>query len=246
MVRGVTGELVLLHGFTQTGRSWAPVLAGLGERYRAFAPDLPGHGAFAHRRPADPPACVAYLRALRAPRFLLAGYSMGGRVALRAALDLPSRVERLVIVSSGPGIADPAEREARRSGDEALAARIESMPIEAFVDEWSAQPALSVPRGMAAVAREDRLRNAPAGLAAALRGLGQGAFEPMWDRLAELRMPVTVVAGEHDERYVAIAERMAAAIPSGELVIVPSAGHALPLERPDAVAAAIRGEAPLI
>jgi 2-succinyl-6-hydroxy-2,4-cyclohexadiene-1-carboxylate synthase len=234
------GELVLLHGFTQTGRSWAPVLAELGERYRPFAPDLPGHGSFAARRPADPPACVAYLRALKEQRFTLCGYSMGGRVALQAALDLPDRVERLVLVSTGPGIADPKEREARRTADEELARRIESMPLEQFVDEWSGQPLLDrLPRGIADFAREDRLRNDPGGLATALRGLGQGAFEPVRDRLGELEMPVTVVAGEHDEKYVAIARRMVETIPDAQLILVPEAGHPLPLERPDAVAEAI-------
>jgi len=236
----VPGELVLLHGFTQTGRSWAPVLAELGERYRAFAPDLPGHGAFSARRPADPPGCVAYLRALRAPRFTLVGYSMGARVALRAALDLPGRVERLVLVSGSAGIEDDGEREARRRADEALAARIETGDLEAFLDEWSAQPLLAgVPRGVAELDRRTRSANTPSGLAAALRGLGQGAFEPMWDRLGELAMPVTLVAGERDERYAEAARRTAERIADAEVVIVPGAGHALPLERPDAVADAI-------
>jgi 2-succinyl-6-hydroxy-2,4-cyclohexadiene-1-carboxylate synthase len=240
----VPGELVLLHGFTQTGRSWTPVIAELGERYRAFAPDLPGHGSFADRRPADTAACVAYLRALRAPQFALAGYSMGGRVALRAALELPGRIARLVLISCGPGIADAGEREARRAADATLAARIEAMPLEAFVEEWAAQPLLALPRGMAALAREDRLRNTPAGLAAALRGLGQAAFEPMWDLLAELRTPVTILAGERDEKYAAIARAMAERIARAEVTVVPDAGHVLPLERPDAVADAILRGAP--
>lgn len=236
------GQLVLLHGFTQTGRSWRPVLAELGERYRAFAPDLPGHGVLSARRPADAPACVAYLRALKAPTFILAGYSMGGRVALRAALDLPSRVERLVLVSTGPGLADAAERAARVQSDEELAARIEGGDVDSFLDEWTAQPLLAgVPRGVAALDRQERRANTGEGLAAALRGLGQGAFEPMWERLGELAMPVVIVAGERDERYADIARRMAERIQSATLVLVPQAGHALPLERPDAVADAILG-----
>lgn len=242
IVCAMSGELVLLHGFTQTGRSWDLVVEALGERYRAFAPDLPGHGLFSARRPADPAGCVAYLRALRAPRFTLAGYSMGGRVALRAALDMPDRVDRLVLVSSGAGIADRTEREARDAADEELAARIEQMPIEAFVAEWSDQPLLArLPRGVADLARADRLRNEPRALAAALRGLGQASFAPMWDRLADLAMPVVVVAGEEDEKYAAVARRMTAAIPQARLVIVPGAGHPLPYEAPDAVAAAILG-----
>src|SRR5688572_5941069 len=112
--------LVLLHGFTQTGRSWAGVTAALGERYRSFAPDLPGHGDAAHRRPATIDACVAYLRALPFDGYVLGGYSMGGRIALHAALAMPDRVGRLVLVGASPGIADPAERVERRAQDEAL------------------------------------------------------------------------------------------------------------------------------
>jgi 2-succinyl-6-hydroxy-2,4-cyclohexadiene-1-carboxylate synthase len=231
---------VLLHGFTQTGRSWAPVLTEIGERYRCFAPDLPGHGDMASRRPCTPGAFVAYLRGLPEARFVVVGYSMGGRLALRFALEHPSRVERLVLVSSGPGIADAAERSVRLGEDLASADRIEATPLEAFVDEWAAQPLLAgLPRGVAELAREDRLRNTPSGLAAALRGLGQGACEPMWDRLAELPMPVRIVAGERDAKYRAIAESAASRIPNAQVICVAEAGHAVQLEKPEAVAAAI-------
>lgn len=234
------GDLVLLHGFTQTGRSWAPVVAALGERYRAFAPDLPGHGNSAERRPASFGAAIAYLRALREGPFGLVGYSMGGRVALAFALAHPERVARLVLVSSSPGIADAGERAARAAADAELASRIEAIGLEAFVDEWAAQPLFAgLPRGVEDLARADRLRNTAPGLAASLRGMGTGVMEPLWARLGSLSMPVTVLAGERDEKFVALAEQMAAAIPSAEARVVEGAGHALHLERPDAVAAAL-------
>ena len=52
-------------------------------------------------------------------------------------------------------------------------------------------------------------------------------------------MPVTLVVGERDEKFRAIAERMAAAIPDARVVVAPGAGHALHLEAPGAVAEAI-------
>lgn len=234
------GELVLLHGFTRTGRSWDPVVAELGERYRAFAPDLPGHGSFSGRRPVSFGACVAYLAALPTERYVLCGYSMGGRVALRAALDLPERVARLVLVSASAGIADDAERARRRSADEELARRVETIGLAAFAEEWGSQPLLAgLPRGLAELAREDRLRNTADGLAAALRGLGQGVMEPLWGRLAELKMPVTVVVGERDEKYTALAARIAESAPEAKVIVVPGAGHAVQEERPEAVAEAL-------
>ncbi len=229
-------DLILLHGFTQTGRSWQPVLHALAARYRAVAPDLPGHGEFAARRPASFAACDAYLRALAGDRFTLAGYSMGGRVALHAALSLGERVERVVLVGASPGLADAAERTARAADDAALAARIEAIGLEAFVREWSAQPLFAgMPRGIADIAIADRMRNTAAGLAAALRGLGTGVMPPLWDRLTELAGPVELVVGERDEKFRAIAERMEAALPDARLHVVPDAGHAVHLEAPDAV-----------
>jgi 2-succinyl-6-hydroxy-2,4-cyclohexadiene-1-carboxylate synthase len=230
-------DLVLLHGFTQTGRSWQPIAHALAGRYRAVAPDLPGHGDFAERRPASFAACDAYLRALADGRgFTLAGYSLGGRVALHAALSLGPLVERLVLIGASPGIADPAERAARTAADAALAERIEAIGIEEFVREWGAQPLFAgVPRGVAELADEDRLRNTASGLAAALRGLGTGVMPPLWDRLGELTIPVDLVVGERDEKFRAIAERMEAGLGDARVHVVPGAGHAAHLEAPDAV-----------
>src|SRR5215216_7038135 len=230
-------DLLLLHGFTQTGRSWEPVRRALAARYRSLAPDLPGHGDFAGRRPASFPACDAYLRAVGGERFTLVGYSMGGRIALHAALSLGQRVERLVLIGASPGIADPRERAERARSDAALADRIEAIGLEAFVREWEAQPLIAgMPRGIADVARADRLRNTAPGLAAALRGLGTGVMPPLWDRLAGLAMPVELVVGERDEKFRAIADRMAVALPRARVRVVGGAGHAVHLEAPDAVA----------
>jgi 2-succinyl-6-hydroxy-2,4-cyclohexadiene-1-carboxylate synthase len=232
----MAAELVLLHGFTQTGRSWQPVRRALAARYRAIAPDLPGHGEFGGRRPASFAACDAYIRVLGSERFTLVGYSMGGRIALHAALSLGTRLERLVLIGASPGLADREERAARAADDAALADRIEAIGIEAFVREWGAQALFAdMPRGVAELADEDRLRNTAPGLAAALRGLGTGVMPPLWDRLESLTVPVDLVVGERDEKFRAIAERMAAALPSARVHVVSGAGHAVPLESPDAL-----------
>jgi 2-succinyl-6-hydroxy-2,4-cyclohexadiene-1-carboxylate synthase len=239
MMWRVAPTVVLLHGFTQTRRSWRRTVQALGGRYRALAPDLPGHGQADHRV-ASFDACTAYVRALAPDRFVLAGYSMGGRVALHAALTLREQIGRLVLIGASPGLADPEERAARRTADEALAARIEAIGVEEFAREWAAQPLFAgQPERVAAAAHADRLRNTAPGLAAALRGLGTGALPSLWDRLGELTMPVTLVTGERDEKFTAIAERMAERLPAARVTIVPGTGHAAQLERPDLVAAAI-------
>jgi 2-succinyl-6-hydroxy-2,4-cyclohexadiene-1-carboxylate synthase len=229
--------LVLLHGFAGTGHGWDAVTGRL-ERYTARAPDLRGHGAAAGAQPVTFEAVTADVLAAAPPRFALAGYSMGGRIALHVALAAPERVSRLVLVATTAGIEDDAERAARRAADDALAARIEAQGLEAFAAAWLAQPLFAGdPPAVQALARADIARNTPAGLAAALRGIGTGAMAPLWDRLGALRMPADVLVGEDDPKFRALGERLARGLPAARLRTVPGAGHALPRAAPGALAA---------
>jgi 2-succinyl-6-hydroxy-2,4-cyclohexadiene-1-carboxylate synthase len=234
--------VVLLHGFAGTGRAWDPVIERLDrERYTPLAPDLRGHGSAGDARPIDFDTTVADVLAAAPARFTLCGYSMGGRVALHVALAAPERVERLILVATTAGIADERERAARRGADEELAAFAETATIEQFAERWAGQPLFTgTPPEARHIWLEDLLRNDPRALAAVLRGLGTGAMAPLWARLPELGMPTVVLAGERDAKFVAIArDRLAPAIPRAELVLVPGAGHGLPREAPDAIAAII-------
>lgn len=226
-------HVVALHGFAGTGRAWEAVDPGY------LAPDLPGHGTAGALRAISFDRCVEHVLEAAPERFVLAGYSMGGRIALHVALTAPERVQRLVLVATTAGIEDPRAREERRRADEALAAEIERGTIEDFAARWSANPLFAGdPPDAVARWHEDMLRNDPAGLAAALRGIGTGAMAPLWGRLCELSMPVRVLAGERDEKFRALADRIGAAV-GGEVMVVPGAGHGLPREAPAAVAAAI-------
>jgi 2-succinyl-6-hydroxy-2,4-cyclohexadiene-1-carboxylate synthase len=232
-------DVVLLHGFTHTGASWDPVVAALAESYRALAPDIRGHGSASGREPVTLEAVLEDLAQLAPRRFTLVGYSMGGRIALHAALAvaLRRRVERLVLVGASPGIADPAERAARRAADERLADEVEQMTIEEFAHRWAQTPVLAgQPSAVAVAVDADRRRNQPAGLARALRGLGTGALSSLWERLGELGIPVTLVVGERDHKFTAIAGEMAVRLSGASVVAVAGAGHAVHLEAPERVA----------
>ena len=190
-------NFLALHGFTQRGSMWDEVAALAGGEWST--PDLPGHGG----RPAcsweEAVALVGGLLEGVAPPRCLVGYSMGGRLALAVALDHPSLVDRLVVVSAAAGIEEGADRQRRRAEDLALADRLEAMGVGAFVDEWLSRPLFAGlaarPPEWRAADREARAGNDAAGLAAALRLLGQGAQPYLGDRLGELRMPVLLVAG---------------------------------------------------
>jgi 2-succinyl-6-hydroxy-2,4-cyclohexadiene-1-carboxylate synthase len=212
----------LVHGFTQSEHSWDPL--GLDGAVSLRVPDDFDFVATAHAL-GDAGGRTTYV-----------GYSMGGRLCLQLALDRPETVERLVLVSASPGIADAAERAARRESDDALAREIEREGVDAFLERWLAQPMFeTLSRDRAAI--EDRRRaNTVARLTHQLRILGQGAQPDNWDRLDELASPVLLVAGSLDTKYVEIARRMRERIGNARFEIVDGAGHACHLERPEHVA----------
>lgn len=228
---------MLVHGFTQTARSWAPLLPALAAHFEVAALDAPGHGRAAKvragladgaRRLAEEGGEGAWL-----------GYSMGGRFALHVALARPELVRRLVLVSATAGLDDPAERAKRQAADEARAAALERDGLDAFLAAWLAQPLFA---GLApgAADLDARRANTAEGLASSLRLAGTGAQEPVWGRLGELAMPVLAVAGERDAKFLALAERLVAGVRGrAALAVVPGAGHACHLERPGAFLAAV-------
>jgi 2-succinyl-6-hydroxy-2,4-cyclohexadiene-1-carboxylate synthase len=226
-------DLVLVPGFMLGAESWGPVLACIGRRYRALALD---HGAH------DLAGRLEEVEAAASPGAALVGYSLGGRLALHAALRAtePDRFGALVLIGASAGIEDPRQRDQRQAADTRLACWIESNPIEEVVARWERMRALAdQPPELVAAQRPSRLAQDPARLATLLRSAGQGALDPVWDRLERLGAPLLAVAGERDRPYVAAAERMAALAPRGRALVIPRAGHAAHLERPDAFAGAL-------
>lgn len=223
-------RLVLAHGFTQSARCWDPVDADLRTDHEVVAVDLPGHGSSAAAVGDLPTAGAWLIEAGGAGVYV--GYSMGGRIALHAALAAPQLVRGLVLISATPGLAHEGERAARRAADDALAAHLEQVGLPAFVDEWLALPLFA---GLPAARshRDERLRNTVAGLASSLRTEGTGTQEPLWDRLDELAMPVLLVTGGHDAKFTGIAEHMLAGLPDARHVVVTDAGHTVHLEQPE-------------
>lgn len=235
--------LVLLHGFTGSLENWRSHVKVLSEQYHVLTVDLPGHGQT--DAPDDPTRyqmqqTAADLVALREqldfhPAHLL-GYSMGARLALYVAVTYPGQVRSLILESGSPGLATEAERQARVRSDEGLADRIEQDGIAAFVDYWEQIPLFASQQNLSADVRlrlrEMRLQNCQTGLANSLRGMGTGVQPSLWQRLNELNMPVLLLAGALDTKFVGIAQQMYDWIPNARLVIVPDVGHTIHLEAP--------------
>ena len=219
--------IVFIPGFMQSGRAWAPVVDLLPERYPRLLLDHREH------------TYEARLREIAAAGEdgVLVGYSLGGRLALRAALRDPDRYAGLVTVGSAAGIEAPGARTERARADEKLAAWMETQPIDAIVDIWERQPLFAdQSQTLVEAQRRDRLGQDPRSLALLLRTAGQGTLEPVWQRLHLLSMPFLALAGDRDEAYADAARRMARGTPRGQAQIVEAAGHAAHLQQPRAVA----------
>lgn len=224
--------LVLVHGFTQTSRCWGPAGDALALDHTVVRVDAPGHGRSRDRRD-DLVSGAAAIGELGGTATYV-GYSMGARFCLQLALLAPQLVRGLVLVSGTAGIDDDLERAERRAQDHATAARLRRDGLDTFLDDWLRQP-LFARLPAASAFRAERLRNDAEGLASSLELAGTGSQAPAWDRLSRLAMPVLVVAGSLDEKFRALAVRMADTIgENATLATVEGAGHTVYLEQPDA------------
>ena len=220
-------RILLVPGFMQRGDAWAPV-----------ADRLPGAEALDHSAH-DFEGRLAEI-AEAGEGAVLCGYSLGGRLALRAALRDGDRYRGVITIGASAGIEEPAVRTARAEADARLAGWMETMPIEEIVAVWERQPLFADQNDdLVEAQRDGRLRHEPRDLALLLRTAGQGTLDPVWLDLETLGPPLLAIAGARDEAYATAAERMAATAPKGRFALVEHAGHAAHLQRPDEVAALI-------
>src|SRR6185295_5556154 len=168
---------------------------------------------------------------------VLVGYSLGGRLALRAAIRSPSSFSAVVLVGATAGIEEGPMRVQRAEADEKLASWMEAMPIEDIVALWERQPLFAdQSEALVEEQRPGRLSHDPRSLALLLRTAGQGVLDPVWDELHSFELPLLAIAGARDDGYSAAAKRIASVAPNARAAIVAEAGHAPQLQQPDEVA----------
>ena len=221
--------MIALHGFTQTSYSWGPFGCLLSQDHELVLVDAPFHGLscdldVSFEESAD------LLCETGGPAHYL-GYSMGGRITLYAAIAHPEYFKSLVLISASPGIADGEHRKMRARSDLELANSIVSTPE--FVGNWlSGEMFSTLTPDLEDL--EHRYANPPTGLRKSLILHGVGSQVSLWERLDELSMPVLLLAGATDHKFMAISNEMAEAIgPNAKVEIVRRAGHATHLEQPD-------------
>ena len=244
--------VVLVHGFASEGRSLRPLVWELDRHFTTISVDLIGHA-----RSGSPLQLAHYdigqvaldlVEVLRASGFERAawfGHGLGGRIAIEIALRCPGAVTALVLESTHPGVRDDEERSARRAECEALAERIETHGMSAFVDYWESLPLwdslrVNLTAPQLEELQKERYSHTARGLAKVLRGAVIGGDEWIGDRFGEVTVPTLLIAGRLDAEAVTSAEWMATRLPRATVHVLEGAGHAAHLERPEELGAMVR------
>jgi 2-succinyl-6-hydroxy-2,4-cyclohexadiene-1-carboxylate synthase len=237
-------SVLALHGFTGAPESFAE-LAALVPTVTFLCPALAGHGpepdTTSHDFAAEVERLATWLRTRSSERVVVLGYSLGARVALGLCGAHPELFSAAVLVGVNPGLGTEAERRERIAWETRLIDLLESEGLTAFLTEWerlplfASQSALSPERRSAQ--RRIRESHHATGLAHSLRALGTGHMPDLAPQLGSIPFPVTLVVGEQDAKFRALAERTLPALREAHLAVVPGAGHNPLVEAPEALAA---------
>jgi len=229
--------IVLIHGGMLDCRMWDEQFELLAKTHRVLRYDAGAHGN--STLPPDAYWDFADLRellnALGIDRAVLVGLSLGGKTAIDLALEDPERVEAIVAVSSGlSGYRFESDfyLEHRDVMIQAWRAGEFDAVVEAFQRSWTDGPH-RMPEDVDPEVREKVRMMARNGLEHAMEG--RRIDPPAIDRLDELELPMLLVVGELDLPGIHdIADKVVAANPNAELVVIPDAAHMVNMEAPEA------------
>jgi 2-succinyl-6-hydroxy-2,4-cyclohexadiene-1-carboxylate synthase len=221
-------------------QDFEPLLAQLAEKFHCICVDLPGHGqtiATDDDIPGTAQCLVELLESLASDRPChLFGYSLGGRIALYLALHYPQYWRKVVLESASAGLATLAAQQERQLQDQAIARKLRQPHLDfaEFVDNWYQQPVFqginAHPNFSALIAQ--RLQNKPIALAQSLENAGLGSQPYLGQLLSNSQIPLLLMAGANDVKFVAINQAMAASCPTAELLIVPNCSHNIHWQHP--------------
>ncbi len=242
-IQGEGEPLLLLHGFTGSSQIWHDLMNVCSSHCKVIAIDLIGHG-----QTGSPDIAERYqikhqvadlhqlTRALNLDKFMLLGYSMGGRIGLSLAMEDPDRITALILESSSPGISDPDEKIARYDQDVVLAERILEKGVEYFVHQWESLPLFHtqqrLPADIFRRQREIRLSHTQHGLANSLIGASIGCQTSWWDQLENFDVPTLLITGELDQKFVSLNRLVDDKLPRSKHIQITQSGHTPHLENP--------------
>lgn len=235
--------LVLLHGWAMHGGVFAPLVETLAERCTLYVVDLPGHGRSRHcGLPLEPHACARAIAAATPPAAWL-GWSLGGLVALTAALEQPSHVRALAMLCATPKFVRDAGWPHGSDGTlvHQLALDLET-DYRATLERFLALEAMGSddPKAELRRLRAEVFERGEPELRVLQEGIGLLERTDLRARLPQLAVPSVWIAGRRDRLVPPAAMAWSADACGGRFVEIPHAGHAPFIGHADAVAAALR------
>lgn len=224
------------HGFLGASSDFE-LLNRVFSRTSLIGHDLVGHGTHIENSLAGfyTDAQVRFWRNNLPNKSILLGYSMGGRLALQLACQYPDFLKGLILVGASPGLEDPDEQKNRQRWDRKMAGEL-SAGMKYFLGLWNELSIISSQRNIERAHHEKmqktRLFQDPYQLQRSLMLFGTGTMPSCWHLLGKLRLPVLLIAGEHDLKYCNIAKKMDVILAHSKMRIISDAGHCCHLEQP--------------
>lgn len=238
-------KVFFLHGFMGSWADFKTMIEILGDRFCCLAVDLPGHGqttiletGFNDGIHDVAESLIELLKHLDFTPCHLMGYSMGGRLALYLACHFPKQFKSLFLESASPGLATALERFQRQQKDEQLAIQLETGSWPSFLSQWYKQPMFDSLRHHPNfdLLLKGRSQNRPQELAQVLRKLGTGSQPSLWEDLSQIQLPIHLVVGALDSKFIHINQKMLSHCQNATLSVVPDCGHVVHFEQPQVFA----------
>lgn len=235
--------ILFLHGFMGNINEFNEAMKLLGTDFSYLTLDLPGHGKTQvlggdeyYKIESTAQGIINLLDNLNIKKCFLVGYSMGGRLALYLTLYFPERFIKVVLESASPGLPTNAERLARIKSDYQITCKliriIDENKFNTFLNNWYNQPIFGNIKNHPAYQRmlESRLTNNPLELGKSLQFMGTGYQPSLWDKIEENQLPLLLLVGEFDKKFVNINTAMSYRTELAKLQIIKQSGHNTHLE----------------
>jgi len=234
--------ILFLHGFMGNVHEFDEVIKLLFNDFSYLTIDLPGHGKTqvlndeCYTITSTAAAIIQLLDKLKIDQCYLIGYSMGGRLALYLTLHFPQRFLKVILESASPGLATETARLARIKGDTQIARKLSRImnkdDFYDFLNNWYQQPIFgdikNHPQYQSMIS--SRLANHPLNLVKSLQFMGTGSQPGLWELLPNNNIPLLLLVGEKDEKFIDINIAITEKCNIAKLQIIPQVGHNIHLE----------------
>jgi len=234
--------ILFLHGFLGAGSDWDKIADCFSNDFFCILPDLPGHGNsdidsqvqnYSFQSTAGQLISILDEYQIRTAIFI--GYSMGARLALYAYFHDSIRLKAMVLEGVNPGLRTNLEIAERLNWENQICERLQD-GMEPFLDYWTHLPLFhslhEYPEKLKDL-KLKRLQNRSDRLILAMKATGLSQQPNFWPRLKQINVPLMLVVGEKDEKFLTITKEFLKEYPKAELTIIPKVGHNTHWENPE-------------